>query len=165
LKACLPTGVEYLPVDCVDAIPGTHVADFNDPAFTLPAKPFNVITAMGVFTYIGDLNSFMGRLADECEGKFIIFSHDFWRRDSRLRTADPLIELDQGATFFSRFVRDLTAVAVMRRRVVFTGVLGRGEPEPIRRQPVTAIALQHMRPFDYLAVKFFGIKMVPRWLA
>lgn len=165
LKAYLPAGAGYLPVDCVDVIPGTHVADFNDPDFTLPAGPFNVITAMGVFTYIRDLDRFMERLVHECDGKFIVFSHDFWARDSRLRDADPLLELDEGALFFSRYVRDLTAVAIMRRRAIFTGVLGRGEPEPIRRKPATAIAIQHVRPLEYLAVKLFGIKMVPRWLA
>src|SRR5262245_4425629 len=52
LKAFLPANAIYIPVDCVGIIPGTHVTDFNQPDFTLPARPFNVIAALGLFAYI-----------------------------------------------------------------------------------------------------------------
>ena len=38
LKNYLPEGIKYIPVDCVDTLPGTHLADFNSPEFTLPAE-------------------------------------------------------------------------------------------------------------------------------
>ena len=42
LKTFLPQNTGYIPVDCVGTIPGTHIADFNCPDFTLPAAPYNV---------------------------------------------------------------------------------------------------------------------------
>ncbi len=36
LRSFLPEGALYIAVDCVDTLPGTHLADFNAPDFTLP---------------------------------------------------------------------------------------------------------------------------------
>jgi hypothetical protein len=169
LKAFLPQDVTYIPVDCVETIPGTHVADFNRPGFTLPAQPFNVIVALGLFPYIMDLDGFLGRLAGELEGKFIIFSYDFWKMTKRYKMKDQvhnaIDELEDGLAFFSKYVRELTPVAMMRRRVLFTGVLGRGTPSPLRRRSATEIILKYLRPAEYLFVKGLGRKMAPRWLA
>jgi hypothetical protein len=161
LKQFLPFGVQYIPVDCVDVIPGTHVADFNKSDFALPSKPFNILTALGVFVYIDDLDRFLGRLADECEGKFIIFTHDFWgnKNDPRRKTSayHQPTELQEGALYFSRYVQDLMAVSILRRRVMFTGTLGRGEPQPLRRNSATEITVANIRPLQYLAMKLFNV--------
>jgi hypothetical protein len=169
LKAFLPANATYIPVDCVGTIPDTHVSDFNQPGFKLPAQPFNVIVALGLFAYIVDLEAFLGRLADEYQGKFIIFSYDFWKMTKRYRMKDQvhnaIAELDDGVAFFSKYVRDLTAVTIMRRRVIFTGVLGRGAPAPLRGRPATEIILKYLRPVEYLFVKGLGRKIAPRWAA
>jgi hypothetical protein len=168
LKAFLPDHATYIPVDCVDNIPGTHLADFNRPDFTLPAAPFNVIAALGLFAYIVDLEGFLARLADECEGKFIIFSYDFWKMNDRYLkhgVHNGIEELDDGVAIFSKYMRGLTAVAIVRRRVLFTGVLGRSTPAPLRRRSASEIILTYLRPADYVFVKALRRRIAPRWLA
>jgi hypothetical protein len=169
LKKFLPRNTGYIPVDCVDTIAGTHVADFNSPDFTLPATPFNVIVALGLFPYIIDLETFMARLAAECEGKFIVFSYDFWKMTKRYRDKDQvhnaIEELESGAVFFSKYVRALTAAAIMRRRVLFTGVLGQGAARTLSRRSASEIILKHMRPAEYFFVKGLGRCIAPRWAA
>jgi hypothetical protein len=167
LETLLPKGAGYIAVDCVSEFPGTHLADFNTPQFTLPKKPFNLIAALGVLNYIEDLDQFFGRLAVEAEGKFIIFTYDFWKPSTRYQGAGArtnIAELELGLAFFSKYIRGLTPVAVMRRRAMFTGTVGRGDPRPAARRSATKIACQYIRPFEYLAVKLFGVDMAPRWL-
>jgi hypothetical protein len=168
LKLFLPEGATYIPVDCVAAIPGTHVADFNDPGFTFPSKPFNVVVALGLFSYIVDLDGFLGRLASECEGKFVIFSYDFWKLNKRYLkhgVHNGIEELEEGIAFFSKYIQALTAVSIMRRRVIFTGSLGRSAPASSMRRSASEIIMTHMRPAEYLFVKGLGRRMAPRWLA
>jgi hypothetical protein len=169
LKSFLPRNTEYIPVDCVDTIAGTHIADFNCPDFTLPAAPFNVIVALGLFAYVIDLEAFMARLATECEGKFIIFSYDFWKMTKRYRNKDQVHnafdELEGGMAFFSKYVRTLTPAAIMRRRVLFTGVLGAGASRTLSRRSASEIILKHMRPAEYFFVKGLGRCIAPRWAA
>ncbi len=168
LKAALPAGATYVPVDCVATLPGTHVADFNKPDFTLPGQPFNVIVGLGLLNYIVDLEGFFARLATECEGKFFIFTYDFWKLDERYKkhgVANGIPELEEGVALFSKYVRGLTAVAVTRRRVMFTGALGRSEPAPLSRRSATEILLKYLRPAEYLFIKGLGRKMAPRWAA
>jgi hypothetical protein len=168
LKLFLPEGATYIPVDCVATIPGTHVADFNDPGFTLPSKPFNVVVALGLFSYIVDLEGFLGRLASECEGKFVIFSYDFWKLNKRYLkhgVHNGIEELEEGIAFFSKYIQALTAVSIMRRRVIFTGSLGRSAPASSMRRSASEIIMTHMRPAEYLFVKGLGRRMAPRWLA
>jgi hypothetical protein len=169
LKSFLPRNTGYIPVDCVGTIPGTHIADFNCPDFTLPAAPFNVIAALGLFAYIADLEGFMTRLAIECEGKFIIFSYDFWKMTKRYRSKDQvhnaIEELEGGVAFFSKYVQELTTAAIMRRRVLFTGVLGQCTAQTLRRRSASEIILKHMRPAEYFFVKGLGRSIAPRWAA
>jgi hypothetical protein len=168
LKAFLPEGAAYVAVDCVDTIPGTHVADFNRPDFSLPAADFNVIAALGLFAYIVDLEAFLARLSVECEGKFIIFSYDFWKLNKWYLTHgvhNGIEELDEGVALFSKYVRDLTAVAITRRRVMFTGVLGQSAPAKLRRRSATELTMKYVKPWEYLLVKGFGFKILPRWMA
>jgi hypothetical protein len=167
LKAFLPEGAGYIAVDCVDTIPGTHLTDFNRADFTLPPQPFNVVAALGLFAYIVDLEGFLARLATECEGKLIIFSYDFWKMNKRYLkhgVHNGIEELDEGVALFSKYVRNLTAVAIMRRRVLFTGVLGRAEPTPLRRRSATELAMKYIKPWEYLLVKS-GRKIAPRWMS
>jgi hypothetical protein len=168
LKAFLPRGAAYIPVDCVDTIPGTHLADFNATDFTLPAADFNVVAALGLFAYIVDLEGFLARLATECEGKLIIFSYDFWKMNERYLkhgVHNGIEELDEGVELFSKYVQSLTAVAIMRRRVLFTGVLGRAEAEPMQRRSATELTLKYIKPWEYLLIKAFGVRIAPRWMA
>ena len=58
LRIFLPEGSKYIPVDCVDTLPGTHLADFDAPDFTLPAQNFNVLTALGVLNWLKDEEAF-----------------------------------------------------------------------------------------------------------
>ncbi len=168
LKAFLPQNTSYVAVDCVEVIPGTHVTDFNKPDFTLPAADFNVLVALGLFSYIVDLEGFLARLAQECEGKFIVFSYDFWKLNKRYLkhgVHNGIDNLDEGVELFSKYVRDLTAVAVIRRRVLFTGVLGKSAPSPLRRNSATELSLKYIKPIEYVLVKAFGFKIAPRWIA
>jgi hypothetical protein len=168
LKVFLPDGVSYCAVDCVDTIPGTHVADFNKPDFTLPDVDYNVVVALGLFAYIIDLEGFLARLAKECEGKFIIFSYDFWKLNKRYEkhgVHNGIEELDEGVALFSKYVRDLRAVTIIRRRVLFTGVLGLSSPVPLRRHSATELCLKYIKPVEYVLVKALRYRMAPRWMA
>ncbi len=158
LRNFLPEGAKYVPVDCVDTLPGTHLADFNSPDFTLPAQDFNVLTALGVVNWLKDEEQFLSRLSELAEGKFFIFTYDLWgdRRE--------LGSLDGCMAVFSRYLRDLTPAIVLRRRAFFTGTLGRGETKAFRT-PATNIYLKYLRPQEYLVLKLLKLKMMPRWLA
>jgi hypothetical protein len=159
LRSHLPQGVKYISVDCVDTLPGTHLADFNSADFTLPAQDFNVLAALGVVNWLKDEEQFFDRLVHLAEGKFFIFTYDLWG-------ARPELASLQGCmTVLSRYLRNLTPVIVFRRRVFFTGTLGLGEPEAVFRQPTTNIYLKYLRPQEYLVLKLLKLPMMPRWLA
>ena len=159
LKNYLPDGAQYLPVDCVDTLPGTHIADFNSPDFTLPAEHFSVLTALGVVNWLNSAEMFLERLVNIAEGKFFIFTYDLWKPEGKLGTLEGCVSA------FSPYVRNLTAVMVLRRRVFFTGTLGRGKLDAVFRQPTTNIYLKYLRPQEYLVLKLLKLPMMPRWLA
>ena len=168
LKMVLPEGIGYIPVDCTDKIPGTYVCDFNDPQFQLPAEPYNVVTALGVLNYLLDLDLFMNRLSAECHGKFFIFTYDLWKLDERYKghgVRNSFDTLEESVYFFSKYIKNLAAATVFRRRVMFTGTLGTGEPSAKIRTPLTRLACEYIRPQEYLALKIFKINMMPRCLA
>jgi hypothetical protein len=133
LKTFLPDGVGYIPVDCVGTLPGTHLADFNLADFTLPAEDFNVLTALGVVNWLKNEEAFLDRLCQLVEGKFIIFTYDLWGGKRELGS------LERCMAVFSRYVKNLTPAIVYRRRVFFTGALGRGETTGVLRTPATNI--------------------------
>ncbi len=159
LKNHLPEGAKYIPVDCVDTLPGTYVADFNSPDFTLPAEHFSVLTALGVVNWLNSAEMFLERLANIAEGKFFIFTYDLWKPEGKLGTLEGCVSA------FSPYVRNLTPVIVLRRRVFFTGTLGRGKLDAVFRQPTTNIYLKYLRPQEYLVLKLLKLPMMPRWLA
>lgn len=159
LRTLLPERAHYLPVDCVDTLPGTHLADFNSPDFTLPSQDFNVLTALGVVNWLKDEEAFLARLSQIAEGKFFIFTYDLWGAQRELSS------LEACMTVFSRHIRNLTPAIVFRRRVFFTGTLGRGETNGAFRTPTTNIYLKYLRPQEYLILKLLKLKMMPRWLA
>lgn len=107
LRRFLPKSVGYIPVDCVKEHCDTWVADFNGD-FTLPDKPFNVITCIGLLSHLADPGAFLDRLASAQAGKFIILTtgghSDQW---------------------LSRYIGDLSTVAILPKRRVCSGVLGR----------------------------------------
>ena len=159
LRSFLPEGAIYIPVDCVDTLPGTHLADFNAPDFTLPGHDFNVLTALGVVNWLKDEEAFLDRLCQLAEGKFFIFTYDLWAAQRELGSLDGCMAV------FSRYVRNLAPAIVLRRRVFFTGTLGRGETNGAFRTPATNIYLKYLRPQEYLVLKLLKLKMMPRWLA
>jgi methyltransferase family protein len=159
LRIFLPEGAKYIPVDCVDTLPGTHLADFDTADFTLPAQNFNVVTALGVLNWLKDEEAFLARLSELAEGKFFIFTYDLWGAQRKLGS------LDGCMTVFSRYIRDLAPAIVFRRRVLFTGTFGRGEANGAFRAPATNIYLKYLRPQEYLVLKLLKLKMMPRWLA
>ncbi len=159
LKSYLPSGSQYIAVDCVDTLPGTHLADFNAPDFTLPDRDFNVITALGVVNWLKDEEAFLDRLSLLAEGKFFIFTYDLWAAQRHLSSLEGCMAV------FSRTIRNLTPAIVFRRRVFFTGTLGRGETNGAFRTPTTNIYLKYLRPQEYLLLKLLKLKMMPRWLA
>jgi hypothetical protein len=122
LRRFLPASVEYIPVDCVDEYPGTWIADFNGE-FTLPDRPFNVITCIGLLAHLADPGAFLERLAMMQTGKFIIFTTS--RRDA--------------VPSYSRFISDLSTAAVVRRRGVYTGILGAPGSIDRSRRPISTI--------------------------
>ena len=159
LRIFLPEGSKYIPVDCVDTLPGTHLADFDAPDFTLPAQNFNVLTALGVLNWLKDEEAFLARLSELAEGKFFIFTYDLWAAQRKLGS------LDGCMTIFSRYIRNLAPAIVFRRRVLFTGTFGRGETNGAFRAPATNIYLKYLRPQEYLVLKLLKLKIMPRWLA
>jgi hypothetical protein len=159
LKAHLPQGVKYLPVDWVDTRPETHVTDLNAPNFTLPSDDFNVITAIGVVNFLHSPEMFLDRLASLAEGKHFIFTFDLWKPEGKLGTPEGCI------TCFSRYIRDLRPAIVLRRRVFFTGTIGRGEPDAAFPQPASNVFLKYLAPQEYLILKLSNLPMMPRWLA
>jgi hypothetical protein len=168
LKDCLPSETVYFAVDCIDELPGTHLADFNQSNFTLPPGPIDVITALGVLNYIEDLDAFFSRLTKLAPGAFIIFTYDFWPLTKRFRAMGNLSgigEMNEGIALFSRHVRDLVPVTVTRRRAMFTGVLGPNSEPALVKLSATKLICRRLRPLEYIALKFFGVHMMPKWLA
>ena len=159
LRSFVPVESHYIPVDCVDTLPGTHLADFNAPDFTLPSQDFNVLTALGVVNWLKDEEAFLARLSELAEGKYFIFTYDLWGAQPELSSLDGCMAV------FSRYIRNLTPAIVFRRRVFFTGTLGRGETNSAFRTPTTNIYLKYLRPQEYLLLKLLKLKMMPRWLA
>lgn len=88
LQSCLPHGTKYIPVDCVDTLPGTHLADFNSPDFTLPVQDFNVLAALGVLNWLDNAEQFLDRLVCLAGGKFVIFTYDLWGRKGEFASLD-----------------------------------------------------------------------------
>jgi len=74
-------------------------------------------------------------------------------------------DLDEGVALFSRYVRELTPAAIIRRRVLFTGVLGLSVPAPLKRRSATELCLKYIKPAEYFLVKAFGLRIAPRWMA
>jgi len=159
LKSFLPDGTKYIPVDCVDTLPGTHLADFNSPDFTLPVEDFNVLTALGVLNWLDNAEQFLDRLTRLAGGKLIIFTYDLWGEKGEFAS------LEECMAVFRQRVQNLRPAIVMRRRVFFTGTLGPGETSSISEAPTTNIYLKHLRPQEYLVLKLLRLKMMPRWLA
>jgi hypothetical protein len=159
LKSFLPHGTKYIPVDCVDTLPGTHLANFNSPDFTLPAEDFNVLTALGVLNWLDNAEQFLDRLIRLADGKFFIFTYDLWGEKGEFAS------LEECMATFCRHVQNLRPVIVLRRRVFFTGTLGSGETCRMSENPATNIYLKYLRPQEYVALKLFRLKMMPRWLA
>jgi hypothetical protein len=166
-KQVLPAGVGYIPVDCYDAIPGTYVADFNQPAFTLPDAPFNVLTALGVINWLDDPEAFLQHLCELADGKFFIFTYDLWPNKNNTRGfAHPGMETMEGAVrVFSPFIQNLTPVIVYRRRVLFSGTLGTGQTANEVKPSATKIYLKYLRPQEFILMKLFRLDMMPSWLA
>jgi hypothetical protein len=168
LRAFLPGGVGYLPVDCVDTRPGTYIADFDEPNFTLPEAPFNVLTALGVINWLQDSERFLDRLVQLADGKYFIFTYDLWdgKAKSGVTRAHPEFKtLESCTAVFSKYVRELRPTLAHRRRVFFTGVLGYGPSEALSEAPVTKTFLKYLRPQEYLLLKLTNIKVMPRWMA
>jgi hypothetical protein len=105
----------------------------------------------------------MARAGEICSNRFIIFTYDFWKK--RENAASAFVELQDGISFFSKHIRNLTAASVFRRRVMFTGTIGSGAPGLPVRASATRLICRQIRPQDYLATKLFDIDMIPRWLA
>jgi len=168
LKRFLPESVGYIPVDRNPAAPGTFVCDLNAEDFELPPFDFNVIVALGLFNYLNDIEKFMTRLVKLYPHKLIVFTYDFWNIDTEDMSQpirNSFKELEDGADFFSKYVRNLTNVAVFRRRVMFTGNLGSSASPQLSRSSATRLACRNIRPQEYLAIKLFGFEIMPRWLA
>ncbi len=163
LKQFLGARCTYLPVDCVSHFPETHLADLSQSDFTLPSQGFNVITALGVFDHIPDLDRLFKRLIELANGTFIVFSYDFKKHNLTKRGA--LSDFDEGRALFSRYIRDLTPAMIIRRRVTFTGVLGTGDNTLNTKTPATTIACRRMLFAEYFLVRYFGVKMISlRWV-
>ena len=163
LKRFLPENTGYVPVDRCYGAPGTVLVDLNEEGFTLPEMDFNVITALGLLNWLDNLDNSMCRLAEICPGKFIIFTYDFWKRSKGVHNTFP--EFQDGALFFSKYVRNLSVAAVFRRRVMFTGNLGSGTPGLPKRASATRLLCRNIQPQEYVAMKFLDLEIVPRWLA
>ncbi|MCV3209931.1 class I SAM-dependent methyltransferase [Mesorhizobium sp. YC-39] len=83
LKKFISPACTYIPVDCVDDLPGTFVVDFNKE-FRLPNVPFNVVVCAGSLEYINDLAGFFRALAAHAPDRQVIFTYFLnpakWRR-------------------------------------------------------------------------------------
>ena len=127
--------------------------------FTLPAADFNVLTALGVLNWLDNAEQFLDRLVRLAGGKFIIFTYDLWGEKGEFAS------LEECMAVFCRYVQNLRPAIVLRRRVFLTGTLGLGETSRMSEAPATNIYLKYLRPQEYLALKLFRLKMMPRWLA
>jgi hypothetical protein len=134
LRRFLPASVGYIPVDCVGEQPGTWIADFNGE-FTLPDRPFNVITCIGLLAHLTNPAAFLQRLATTQAGKFIIFTTS--RSDE--------------VSSYSRFISDLSRAAVVRRRGVYTGIIGPSGPIDRSRRPISTIVCANAPLLAYAA--------------
>jgi hypothetical protein len=74
LKKFISPACTYVPVDCVDDVPGTFVVDFNKE-FRLPDVPFNVVVCAGSLEYINDLAGFFRALATHAPARHVIFTY------------------------------------------------------------------------------------------
>ena len=136
LRRFLPASVGYIPVDCVDEQPGTWLADFNGE-FTLPNRPFNVITCIGVVSHLNDEEAFFKRLVALCAGTFFIFTTSGSRK----------------SVDYVRFISDYSVVVQVRDRYTCAGVLTDGGSENRTKRPLDEIICAHTPVLHYAAAR------------
>lgn len=168
LRKFLPKSVGYIPVDCVKAHEDTWVADFNTE-FTLPDKPFNVFTALGLFYHVTNVDNFLDFLSKNYEGKYIIFTHAF-RDYSKAGGRHPklgsiLDDYNKGVEFFSQYIHDLTPVSKLRFRIMFTGVLGQGKPYSVKEKSrLSHLICAHTPITDFAKAKIANPTIFPKFI-
>lgn len=76
LARFIPSNCPYVPIDAVDSLPGTFVADYNKE-FILPDGDFSVAVCAGFLEYIHDVPAFFRNLSSSSPGAGVIFSYMF----------------------------------------------------------------------------------------
>lgn len=122
LRRFVPPGCGYVPVDCVDDLPGTFLVDFNKE-FRLPEAPFDVIVCAGFLEYLNDIPQFFTSLSKEAPGKYVLFTYlldDVKATRSTMKAHNDLTDhndvLELTRTYFSHI-----DVLAFRNRTVFLG--------------------------------------------
>lgn len=92
LSRFIASTCEYIPVDCVDDLPGTYVVDYNIET-RFPDQEFDVAVCAGFLEYLDDLPGFFRALSERAPGKTIIFTYLFSdeskRQDMKLHNSYP----------------------------------------------------------------------------
>jgi hypothetical protein len=112
--------------------------DFNQE-FRLPKTPFNVIVAAGFFEFIADIDSFLNKLAAQCEGKLLLFTY-FYHDDRGARLAgkdyrmNHLGTIEECISLVSRHAEDVREILQFRSQSIFSCTLN-----PRGSLPTTAV--------------------------
>jgi hypothetical protein len=142
LKRFIPPSCIYIPVDCVDDLPGTFVVDFNKE-FRLPDVPFTVAVCAGSLEYINDLAGFFRSFAEEASGRQVIFSYLLaaakLSRD-RMKVYNSFTNTDDLLNSISFAFSHIEIVAQHRDTVFFSAALSSSDEKKwINRQPINDI--------------------------
>lgn len=137
LRKYIPASCGYIPVDCTDALPGTFVVDFNSE-FRLPDEPFGVIVSAGFIEYLRDLEGFLQRLSQECDGKTFYFTYSYRGRDKgkRYRKLNGFASANQCVDMVSRYASDVREIIRFGNQSLFSAQLSVAPRQTVRVSPI-----------------------------
>lgn len=136
LKKYIPSSCGYVPVDCVDSLPGTYVVDFNKE-FRLPTAPFNLIVSAGFIEYIDDVESFMQNMQSSCDGMTFIFTisytnHERRKSTGRYKKLTNFCTSDKVLDFFEQYTINLRHILRLKNQSLFVSQLSTMPEKHIR---------------------------------
>ncbi len=128
LKRHVPASCTYIPVDCVDDLPGTFIVDFNTE-FRLPEVPFTVAVCAGSLEYINDLAGFFLSFSEHAPGKQVIFTYllDPAKADrKKMKTHNHFTDLPELLANIGFAFSHLDILATRKHTVFIRGTLSNG---------------------------------------
>lgn len=170
LKRFIPPSCTYIPVDCVDSLPGTFLVDFNKE-FRLPDTPFTLVVCAGSLEYINDLAAFFRAFAECAPDRQMIFTYllnPAKLTRQTMKVHNQFTDIDELLAHVGFAFSDIEVFAYRRRTVYFRGTLSTArEANWINRMSLNELLAEEekSRPVRFLARAERSIRKRLRWFA